>query len=114
MPRMESQLTSKQRYGLGLALTACLVAGVWWLNRPPVQLSEQHYAVMLALYRICNQRSLDGLQKVEATIALPDSPSNESVASLKAIQAIISDARQEHWAEATQSCRQLLDQQVQR
>lgn len=98
-----------------IALVACIIiAAAWLLTRPHVKLNESHYATTLALYRVCNQQSREGLEKVAECLATSDPRSAESETSFEAILAIIDKARQEHWQRAAEDCRRLLDQQVQR
>jgi hypothetical protein len=91
-----------------------IAAAVWWFQRSPVALNDNQYATAIALYRVCNQRSETGLDKIEAILASPDSPRQASDKSLAAIQAIISEARRGNWQQATRRCRTLLEDQVQR
>lgn len=97
-----------------LVLTCCIGCGIWWLGSAPVMLSEDHYAVSLALYRVCNQQNEKGLDQIETLIQSPQMQPDESDKSLGVIRAIIADARQQRWRQATISCRRLLDDQVQR
>lgn len=98
----------------GLALVVLAIALSWWSTRAPVELSEHGYDVTLALYRVCNQRSVDGLQRVEAELASKSDDSQTGSAGDLAIRAIIEQAKAGDWAAATAACRQLMDDQVRR
>lgn len=110
----QSAASSKAKLVAGV-LAAIAVAGVaWWLTRPPVQLTEDHYAATVALYRVCNQRSDTGLDQIEALLATFASEGQPDESSDQALQAIVADARQGRWQRATVNCRRLLEDQVQR
>ena len=73
--------------------------------------NPKRYAATLALYRVCNQKSVHGLEQIEAIVdAAGDS---SSPAELAAIESIIEQARQNQWGNATKDCRELLDSQAQ-
>lgn len=92
----------------------CFGLGIWWLMRPSVQLDEQSYATTLALYRVCNQKSVEGLEQIEAMVDEAVSSSSAPDAGLAAIESIIEQARRDQWGNATRDCRLLLDSQVRR
>lgn len=103
---------------IALAVVVAALA-YWFLPRSPIKLTEDHYAATLALYRVCNQQSTEGLDEIESWLmpdesAPVDSTSQASSASLSAIQAIIDEARQSRWQDAAKQCRELLDGQVKR
>lgn len=82
--------------------------------RPPVKLSDHGYDVPLALYRVCNQRSDEGLKQIESELAFGASDSQTNSAGNGAIRAILDQAKSGHWDAATKACRQLMDDQVRR
>lgn len=86
----------------------------FWLTQSKVKLTEEHYATAIALYRVCNQRSLEGLQEIETAMLSMDPSPDSSDPSAEAILTIIHDAKAERWEAAAQNCRTLLDDQVQR
>jgi hypothetical protein len=95
-------------------MTVAIFAGaVWWFGPSTVKLSEDDYAITLALYRVCNQRSEEGLDAVE--VALDETVSaNAETPSRRAIEAIIAEARSQQWQAALIDCRAILDGQVNR
>lgn len=97
-----------------IGLLAILISVVWWSMRSPVELSEHGYDLTIALYRVCNQRSEEGLENVEHLL-------NESIASAGAVDpshavvaAVIAQAKSGDWQAAARACRQALEDQVQR
>lgn len=98
----------------GLALAAFTIAIAWWSMRPPIELSDHSYDVTLALYRVCNQRSDEGLAKIESELAAKVADGQTPSAAEKAIQAILDQAKSGHWEDATDDCRRLMDDQVRR
>lgn len=115
MTQKKSESGVDPRVWLAIVIAGlCIAGGSWWFSRPIVELNENHYAATLALYRVCNQRSMEGLQEVEAILASSKPQASESESSLKAIASIIDDAHQGRWERATKYCRQLLEQQVRR
>lgn len=96
---------------LSAAVLAITVAAVFWFSRPSVELSDDDYAIALALYRVCNQRSEQGLRDVEAVWGESES-SQKDTDSRWAIDSIIADAKSQQWRGAAQACRKILDEQV--
>jgi len=97
-----------------LLVAIVIGASIWWLMRPAVRLNENSYATTLALYRVCNQESVQGLKQIEAIVDAAGDSSSVPDPGLAAIESIIEQARQNQWRKATQDCRELLDSQVQR
>lgn len=100
---------------IGTALAAVLivvVAVLWWRANKPVPLTEHQYATTMALYRVCNQRSVEGLHQVESLLEASDEGSSETDRSIEAIRSIIRSGRAEQWEAASAECRQLLEDQV--
>lgn len=102
------------RWFLGIAgIAVVLTAAAWFLSDSRVELSEQDYDVTIALYRVCNQQSLVGLEKIEAVLTANGRDPSEQSESAKSIHRIIDQAKAGDWKEAKIACRQLLEDQVQ-
>lgn len=115
MPKHHTNPGSLAKIWLLIAVAAIgFFAVVWWFTQSPIKLREDHYAITLALYRVCNQRSEVGLNQIESILKSSVSSSDEDDSSLEAIRTIVSEARQSRWTQATQNCRHLLESQVQR
>lgn len=81
-----------------------------WLWPQKVVLSESEYDIAIALYRVCNQSSEDGLAKIEVLLAeqtAPNSNRNDSP-----FTPIILTAKAGQWQAAAKACRRILDDQV--
>ncbi|QDT11317.1 hypothetical protein [Planctomycetes bacterium K23_9] len=92
-------------------IAAIMVAGAFWFSRSKVELSKDDYAITLALYRVCNQRSEQGLIELEA-VWRESEPPEKDTASGRVIRSIIADARSQQWQDAARACRQILVDQV--
>lgn len=97
-----------------IPVSVVVIAVGFWLTRSTVELTEEHYATAIALYRVCNQRSVEGLQEIETVMQSMEPSPDSSDPSVQAILSIIHDAKAERWEAAAQNCRTLLDDQVQR
>ena len=67
MPKRASESKGKSKLLIAAVLAGCILTFacvVWWLQ-PRVELTEHTYELTLALYRVCNQRSVDGLVQIE-------------------------------------------------
>jgi hypothetical protein len=67
---------------------------------------------MMALYRVCNQRSEPGLEAIEAKLVELRPSFEPTDPSLALIETVIEQARDDDWNGAMQKVRELLDQQV--
>ena len=92
-------------------LIAVVVAGAIWFHQQPVSLNENEYAITLALYRVCNQRSEQGLADVQELWSSSE-PASQGTVSKRKIDSIIADAKAQRWKAASRACRQVLDDQI--
>ncbi|EMI54394.1 hypothetical protein RSSM_04171 [Rhodopirellula sallentina SM41] len=85
---------------------------VWSLSGKPVELNEHEYDLTLAFYRVCNQQSIEGLEKIEDQIndSFPSNASRSDAQS--ALIAMVEQAKRGQWREASIAARQALDDQV--
>lgn len=88
------------------------IAAVGWFWPQPVKLDAFQYDLAMALYRVCNQHSDEGLAKVETLIA--DAAAAEPNREPSPLLPIIATARTGNWNEACQACRDMLEDQVDR
>ncbi len=100
--------------GIAIAVIACVAIAAWTFYRTPIELSKDHYAMTLALYRVCNQRSVEGLDQIDVLLAADASSAGGEPEMVIAIESIIAAARKDQWRQAAVDCRRLLDDQVKR
>lgn len=91
------------------AMTVLLIGWCW--PRPGIELSQDGYDVTLALYRVCNQRSIDGLAAIERrwTEICATRPADSAD---PVIPEIIRQAQSGQWDHASILCRRALEDQV--
>ena len=122
--------SNSKRFSRFLVVTlSTVIAGLgsWWYLLPPATLDQRDYDLAVALYRVCNQRSTDGLAKIEVLLADADSKdaSTDNIAgggpgsgceldSNQVIGDIIARAKLGQWQEASRRCREVLEEQVKR
>lgn len=109
--RSRSETHSKPWLAMAAVLAVVVLVAVWLWPRSSVELSDRGYDVTLALYRVCNQRSEEGLAKIEEQLALMASGVDDST-SHRAIAEIIAQAKSGQWRQASVACRKALDDQV--
>ncbi len=107
----QSVKSIRKTWLLVAAIAICLLAFLSW-PRSTVELSDHGYDLTNALYRACNQQSIEGISKIEQLIG--ESEPELSAQSHAVLTSIISQAKSGRWKEATVECRQALDDQVQR
>lgn len=96
-------------------VVALLASGIgWWLSQKPVVLNEREYDITIALYRVCNQRSIEGLTQIENHLNEALSTQHATNPSHIALMAMVEQAKAGQWREAAIACRQALDDQVKR
>ncbi|WP_372724911.1 hypothetical protein [Novipirellula sp.] len=95
-------------------IVLAIVTAAWWMSHTPVKLDEQGYDVTIALYRVCNQRSSEGLQKIEDQIRELEASQTTLGESHHVILDLIATAKAGDWKNAAIACRQALEDQVQR
>ncbi|MEO1617940.1 MAG: hypothetical protein AAFV88_18950 [Planctomycetota bacterium] len=90
------------------------VAAFIGLSKDKTNLSQNEYDITMALYRVCNQQSTEGLRKVseilDGSLITSSSPSE----GLERLKSIIRLADEGAWQNARRQCRQLLEEQVER
>lgn len=94
-----------------IVLVAALAfISLWWMWPQKVALSQSEYDIAMALYRVCNQSSDEGLAKVEALLAEDENAGPNGNGS--SLQPIIATAKSGQWKAAAKACRQVLDDQI--
>jgi len=106
--------TSLPQVGAGIVAVAIITTGLWWWMRPPAPLSENGYDLTIALYRVCNQRSDEGLQRIEQLLDESRSTGEASDPSHGIVAAIVAEAKAGDWESAAQASRRALEDQVKR
>lgn len=102
---------NRWRFAIAASTLLGLAAYLFWPDSK-VELSERGYKVTLALYRVCNQRSVEGLAEIEKQLDLMGESSDAEASSHLAITHIVRQAKAGRWREAAIACRQTLDDQV--
>lgn len=92
---------------VAIPIASLALIAVWWFWPGPDVLNESEYDVAIALYRVCNQSSEEGLGKIESMMGELLESSADSP-----LYPIIAQAKAGQWQAATESCRHLLDEQV--
>ncbi|QDS91153.1 hypothetical protein EC9_53730 [Rosistilla ulvae] len=106
--------TSLARFGWASVAVAIVAAGLWWWMQPPAPLSENGYDLTIALYRVCNQRSDEGLQRIEELLDESRSTAAASDPSHGIVAAIVAQAKAGDWESAARASRRALEDQVKR
>lgn len=94
---------------IGITVALVLIS-LWWLWPRKIELSDSEYEVAIALYRVCNQSSEEGLARIESLLAETQPPESDEEAS--PLQPIIELAKSGQWKDAAKGCRLVLDDQV--
>lgn len=97
-----------------IALLVVGFAAVMFWPRHPVELDEHGYKIATALYRVCNQQSVEGLKKIEELLLADKESPKDLSESESALVAIIETAKKGQWENAEASCRQAMEDQVRR
>ncbi len=98
---------------IGAILLVSLL-GFWFWPRRPIPLSDRGYDFVISLYRVCNQRDLAGLVKVETLLSETRDEMDSRDESLQVIERIIAHAKSKRWDRASSDCRLALEDQVKR
>lgn len=117
MPCNSTHTTSDSRLKIvafAAFIVLAIVTAAWWMSHTPVKLDEHGYDVTIALYRVCNQRSSEGLQKIEEQIRELEASQATLGESHQAIMSMIATAKAGDWKNAAIACRQALEDQVKR
>ncbi|EMI20466.1 putative secreted protein [Rhodopirellula maiorica SM1] len=96
-----------------ISVVFAVVAAAWWMSHTPVELDEHGYDVTIALYRVCNQRSSEGLQQIEEQVRELEASQGTLGESHQVILDLIATAKAGDWQDAAIACRQALEDQVQ-
>ncbi len=91
-------------------VTVLVLITLWWMWPQKVVLSQSEYDIAVALYRVCNQSSDEGLAKVEALLAEAENAGPNGDDS--SLQPIIATAKAGQWKAAAKACRRVLDDQI--
>ncbi len=113
IPKSKSGTSTTAWSIAGVLVTIALIAFFFW-PRSRIELDEHGYDLTTALYRVCNQRSNEGLAKVEALMTQAEGNPVLSNSSRDALSSIIASAKAGRWEEALVSCRQSMEDQVSR
>lgn len=97
-----------------LLVAICCGLTVWYLTSSKTELNDQEYDLTVALYRVCNLRSEEGLVKIEDVLQQNVSSPESLTVQQAELDSIVQDARAGRWDAAMQACRDLLEDQVQR
>jgi len=97
-----------------LAMTAvALLAGLSWFFWPTErQLSPDSYELTIALYRVCNQQDLEGLQQIQKSLQQLDKATRADDQEIKLLQQIIDEAQSGKWTSAMKRTHEVLEDQT--
>lgn len=109
---MKSQPPPSTRWQAITAAAFVIIASFWFWPTPKVELSSDGYDVTIALYRVCNQQSTKGLDRIKAELAEMKHANGDEDASFLAISKIVQQANRGEWKNASVACRQALEDQV--
>ena len=112
-----SQPKSRARPMIATFVVCCIAMIAFvscWLLYSRVKLDERGYDLTLALYRVCNQRSIEGLERIESELVAPANTSADAEQSWFVVASVVEKAKRGQWADAERDCRQLLEDQVTR
>lgn len=93
-----------------ITLAIAAVVMTWWLWPTKVELTKSEYDLVLALYRVCNQADSEGLAKVEQVLL--DMQNLQTGGTESPLLPILADAKSGKWGDATEACRDLMDDQI--
>ena len=96
-----------------IGLIVALAIGIWFFWPSKVILDQRSYEIAIALYRVCDQEDVDGLEKLQTLLDEHAGTEGTSAAATAAIQEIIDLGRTSNWEQATQATRKIMDDQVQ-
>ncbi|MFG0265923.1 MAG: hypothetical protein ACF8AM_12360 [Rhodopirellula sp. JB055] len=97
----------------GLAIVVVGMA-FYFYPRSKVELDDQGYDASVALYRICNQKDMESLQKVAEQVAQWQTEGKISAQSYASVQQVIELANEGDWSQAGRECRRMMEDQVRR
>ena len=97
---------------IALATVAILAGLVWFFWPSKVELSPDTYEIALALYRVCNQQDVEGLQQIQDKLSQLSNATDTDNLSVSHLQQIVNDARAGNWTTAMQHTRQALADQT--
>ena len=94
-------------------LAVALVAGLSWFFWPTKQqLSPDSYKLTIALYRVCNQQDLEGLQQIQSSLQQLDEATGADDQEIKILQQIIDEAQSGKWTSAMKHAHAALEDQT--
>ncbi len=76
------------------------------------EVSGNTYEYAKALYSICNRHDAEGLEKASQQISAAESEGKITEQEANWLQDIIADARNDHWEDAMQDCRRMMEDQI--
>ncbi|MEM8732664.1 MAG: hypothetical protein AAGG44_00475 [Planctomycetota bacterium] len=96
-----------------VSLLLIIGVAVWFLGSGYGETSETGYQYAVALFRICNQKDLEALESVEASIETDAASGALGASETKWLEEIISMAKANQWSAASTEIRELMEDQVQ-
>ncbi|MCG6154266.1 hypothetical protein [Rubinisphaera margarita] len=98
-----------------LRLAACqlaLICAVLFSGCSYGEVSGNTYQYAKALYSICNRHDAEGLEKASRQIAAAEAQGEITTQEAEWLQEIVAEARNDHWEDAMQDCRQMMEDQI--
>lgn len=95
-----------------LAVVA-MMAGLFWFFWPSkVELTHDTYEIAIALYRVCNQQDVEGLQQIQDKLSQLSNATDTENPSIIYLQQMVKEARAGNWTTAMQRTREALADQT--
>ena len=88
------------------------VALAWFFWPSKVKLSPDTYEISIALYRVCNQQDVEGLQQIQSKLSQRNNAPDTDKLSIMYLQRIVDDARAGNWNAAMRQTRDTLEDQT--
>jgi hypothetical protein len=90
-----------------------LLAVLGWFSWPSkVKLSPDTYEIAIALYRVCNQQDMEGLQQIQSQLSQRSNPTDADNLAINYLQCIVEEARAGNWKTAMRQTRDTLEDQT--
>ena len=86
----------------------------WYLSPRQVELTSDTYDCTIALYRVCNQRDIQGLDQLQEKLDELAAKSDLNHSSMAHLQRIIDEAKSGDWESAMRHARNTLDDQTEK
>ena len=84
----------------------------WYLWPRKIELTDDSYQIGIALYRACNQRDEQGLEKIQAMLDELRNHNRPGELAIRHLQGIVDEAKSGDWRSAMIHARSALEDQA--